>query len=212
MALPKTFTGGERLFAGDLNDNFEALDTAIGVVQADVDSNKANLNASNLNSGTVPAARFPSGSIVQVVNVQFTEPWVKSSFADSTPVEVPDFKATITPKFNDSKLLVITNAKASVSDSESYNLQMFRTIGSGEEEFNHYNARIVRAQDANYETKWTLVDYNSFYLDSPATTEEVVYQFYFASSGAGLGASINRALVEADRRGESYITIFEVRP
>lgn len=26
MALPKTFTGGERLFAGDLNDNFENLD------------------------------------------------------------------------------------------------------------------------------------------------------------------------------------------
>ena len=26
MALPKTFTGGERLFAQDLNDNFEDLD------------------------------------------------------------------------------------------------------------------------------------------------------------------------------------------
>lgn len=26
MAVPKTFTGGERLFAADLNDNFEALD------------------------------------------------------------------------------------------------------------------------------------------------------------------------------------------
>lgn len=26
MALPKTFTGGERLFASDLNDNFENLD------------------------------------------------------------------------------------------------------------------------------------------------------------------------------------------
>jgi hypothetical protein len=30
MALPKTFTGGERLFASDLNDNFEDLDTRIG--------------------------------------------------------------------------------------------------------------------------------------------------------------------------------------
>lgn len=26
MALPKTFTGGERLFAEDLNDNFNDLD------------------------------------------------------------------------------------------------------------------------------------------------------------------------------------------
>lgn len=32
MALPKTFTGGERLFATDLNDNFEYLDTALGQV------------------------------------------------------------------------------------------------------------------------------------------------------------------------------------
>lgn len=31
MALPKTFTGGERLFAGDLNDNFNDLDTRDGL-------------------------------------------------------------------------------------------------------------------------------------------------------------------------------------
>ena len=52
MALPKTFTGGERLFAGDLNDNFEALDTRIN-------TNASNLaNASNLTSGTVAAERL----------------------------------------------------------------------------------------------------------------------------------------------------------
>jgi len=28
MALPKTFTGGERLFAEDLNDNFNYLESA----------------------------------------------------------------------------------------------------------------------------------------------------------------------------------------
>ena len=32
MALPKTFTGGERLFAEDLNDNFNYLDVALGQV------------------------------------------------------------------------------------------------------------------------------------------------------------------------------------
>lgn len=32
MALPKTFTGGERLFADDLNDNFQYLDTELGQV------------------------------------------------------------------------------------------------------------------------------------------------------------------------------------
>lgn len=32
MALPKIFTGGERLFADDLNDNFQYLDTELGQV------------------------------------------------------------------------------------------------------------------------------------------------------------------------------------
>jgi hypothetical protein len=33
MALPKTFIGGERLFAGDLNDNFENLDTRTSTLE-----------------------------------------------------------------------------------------------------------------------------------------------------------------------------------
>ena len=36
MSLPKTFTAGERLFASDLNDNFEDLDTS-KVSSEDVD-------------------------------------------------------------------------------------------------------------------------------------------------------------------------------
>jgi hypothetical protein len=38
MALPKTFTGGERLFADDLNDNFEALDTRLATAEFDIDN------------------------------------------------------------------------------------------------------------------------------------------------------------------------------
>ena len=38
MALPKTFTGGERLFADDLNDNFEDLDTRLVTAEGDIDT------------------------------------------------------------------------------------------------------------------------------------------------------------------------------
>ena len=72
MALPKTFTGGERLFAGDLNDNFEALDTRLITAEAEIDTNASNLNASNLTSGTIPAARLPSGSIVRLLSMNAT--------------------------------------------------------------------------------------------------------------------------------------------
>lgn len=52
MAVPKTFTGGERLFAEDLNSNFEALDTGIATAAFNA------TDASNLTSGTVAAARL----------------------------------------------------------------------------------------------------------------------------------------------------------
>ena len=52
MAVPKTFTGNERLFAEDLNNNFEALDTAVATAAFNA------TDASNLTSGTVAAARL----------------------------------------------------------------------------------------------------------------------------------------------------------
>ena len=38
MALPKTFTGGERLFAADLNSNFENLDARTVGAEFDIDT------------------------------------------------------------------------------------------------------------------------------------------------------------------------------
>jgi hypothetical protein len=61
MAVPKNFTGGERLFAEDLNDNFDNLDGRASTNAANITTN-ANLaaNASNLTSGTVNLDRLPT--------------------------------------------------------------------------------------------------------------------------------------------------------
>jgi hypothetical protein len=72
MALPKTFTGGERLFAGDLNDNFEALDTRLVTAEFDIDAlenaslivEAAASDAVNLNfSADRLVNRTPAGTI-----------------------------------------------------------------------------------------------------------------------------------------------------
>jgi hypothetical protein len=210
MALPKTFTGGERLFAADLNDNFEALDSAIAVVQADVDTNEANLNASNLNSGTVAAARFPTNSIVQVKTFSFDDQFIQS-FADSTPVAVPDFNIEFTPLFATSKLLVCTTIAVSSANSESYFANMYRTIGAGTEAFNHHLARIIRGQASVFENRYSVMHYTRNYLDAPATTDTVTYQVYVSSSGAGASLAVNRSQIEADRRSNSHITVYEVK-
>jgi hypothetical protein len=54
MAVPKTFVGGERLFAEDLNNNFNDLDSRASANAAAAE------NASNLTFGTVPAERLPT--------------------------------------------------------------------------------------------------------------------------------------------------------
>lgn len=49
MALPKTFTGGERLFASDLNDNFEGLDTRLSSAEV----NKIEIPFATVGSDTI---------------------------------------------------------------------------------------------------------------------------------------------------------------
>lgn len=54
MALPKTFTGGERLFAADLNDNFENLDTRVATAESEIDTLQANaISSSNVDDVVV---------------------------------------------------------------------------------------------------------------------------------------------------------------
>ena len=211
MALPKTFTGGERLFADDLNDNFEDLDTRLVAAESDIDTNASNLaNASNLTSGTIPAARFPANTIVQVKTFSFDDAFIQS-FANSTPVVVPDFKLAITPLFANSKILVDTTLAVSSSNSESYSSQMYRKIGAGSEVFNHDIARIIRGVASTYEIRHSVVHMTRNYLDAPATTEEVTYQVYVKSSGPGASLSVNRSQIEEDRDSNSHITLYEVK-
>ena len=104
MALPKTFTGGERLFADDLNDNFEALDTRLGTAESDIDTNALNLaNASNLTSGvlsddrlgTVSASKL-SGKVPEA-NLPYVRGTVSTSASDGVTVTFPAGSFTAAP-------------------------------------------------------------------------------------------------------------------
>jgi len=68
MALPKTFTGGERLFAGDLNDNFTDLDSRTTAIE------NATLSVTTAGSNTI-ALDFTNDGLVNRTadgNVTFT--------------------------------------------------------------------------------------------------------------------------------------------
>jgi len=55
MALPKTFTGGERLFAGDLNDNFENLDGRLSTAEIDLNTAESDIDALQASTAFVPS-------------------------------------------------------------------------------------------------------------------------------------------------------------
>jgi len=198
MALPKTFTGGERLFAEDLNDNFEALDTAIGVVQADVDSNEANLNASNLNTGTVDYPRLPAGSIVRVIEAETSS----GLELDSTTafVNVPGLSITFSPRSADNKVFVIASLGF---DSDA---------GSGNDK--NCQMRIVRnttgirdwyAGANSDDGRMWHVSTNSV-LDSPNTTESVTYKLQARTTSTSNSREVNINWAG----GQSVLTAFEV--
>jgi len=195
MALPKTFTGGERLFAADLNDNFEALDSAIAVVQADVDTNEANLNASNLNSGTVATARMPAGSVLQVVYAN-TNTTVSST---STTLISVGLSATITPSSASNKIWA------------TYSLEV--EGDSGTDDDNTIRAALVRGAsefvvshisdtDNLGRERGTIV---GSYLDSPATTSAITYEVKAAQ-----GSAADSRNWKAQPLGYSSLTLFEI--
>jgi hypothetical protein len=65
MALPKTFSAGERLFAADLNDNFEEIDGRSALV---VYSGSTSSSVS-ANSASETSVTFPSGLFASAPNV-----------------------------------------------------------------------------------------------------------------------------------------------
>lgn len=196
MALPKTFTGGERLFAADLNDNFEALDAAVAAVQADVDTNEANLNASNLNSGTVASARFPAGSIIQVLSMNATSTVTvnTTSFTDT------GLSLAITPSSASNKIYVAYTAGIELdSGTGTQNTIEVRLLRDATQ------IRINREGDRDNDSR-NITPHGHAILDSPATTSAVTYkvQVRLQSTSDGRIMYVNR---DGD---QSVLTLFEV--
>jgi len=156
-------------------------------------------NASNLTSGSISAARMPTGSVIQVVQTSIAGPAV---FTSSTTFSDTGLTVTITPQFSNSKILV----NASVNG-------LYATVSTVS-----VNTRLVRNS-----TALGIIDavagYNSTadigaggasitYLDSPATTSATTYKVQFASSSAGKQVYVNGS---AGNQSASYITVMEIK-
>lgn len=166
MALPKTFTGGERLFAEDLNGNFEALDTRLASAEFDIDTNAANLDADNLVSGTVPTARMAAGAVVAAGEGE-TSTQVLVSNSTWTDIGV---SVTLTPRDANSRMLILAtpnialdSGTGSSADGEVRILRDATTIITW--------AHTQASMDGRVE-----VGASKILIDEPATASSVTYK------------------------------------
>jgi hypothetical protein len=169
-------------------------DTLVGKATTDTLTNKS-IAATQL-TGTIAAAALPAGSVLQVVSAS-----TSTSVSNSTVTYADTgLTATITPKFNTSKILVLVSQSCFKSNgnlNNAVNIKLFR----GATDF----GRIVYAQGY---TGTTIENYGqpaTQYLDSPATTSSTTYKTQFANNASAASVS-----VQPDSIGLSVITLMEI--
>jgi len=139
----------------------------------------------------IPKAALPTGSVLQVTSNTIYSTQTMSITTSGTLV-ASGFTLPITPTTNTSKILILyTSTFGSTSSNSGVggNVQMYRNVGGGSYGF----------VGGSYNTYWnTIATYIAYqqlsftimYLDSPATTSQVIYQPYFnvsCGTAGGLG-------------------------
>lgn len=196
--------------------DFVAPGGALGTPSSGTLTNCTGYSASNLTTGTLPAARLPTGSVLQVVSVNDTTQYVFNSGSSSqtTYYNISGMVASITPSSSSSKILLMANITAGQA-SNTYNA-FFRaqrngtTIGVGVAgAYPGTSTTAMRTSDGG-EIGTSLI----LYLDSPGTTSAVSYQIQICNSGGSASPSyVNRpqnASTGWEQTGASSIILMEI--
>lgn len=119
-------------------------------------------------TGQVADANAPSGSVIQVVSVQFTPDFNTSS---NSFVDVTGFQATITARATSSQILIIVSTSAlhpALGQGE------YRVLRNGSDPANITGGRMWSAD--GYYGSGTVNDCHMTYLDSPNSTSALTYK------------------------------------
>jgi hypothetical protein len=149
--------------------------------------------AANKLTGQLPDANAPSGSVIQVVNVQYGTgvSTTSTSYVDT------GLSASITPISASSKILVIVSQTITPSSASSAGFASVRLMRGASQIW--MDARVNAIGQFVHTTP------NAFVLDSPATTSSVTYKTQFATGSS----SFTIEAQHADLR-TSTITLMEI--
>lgn len=160
--------------------------------QFTVDSNITIPTGKKLN-GVDVASIYAPGCVLQVIQTHYTD---KFSSSSATPADVTGFAATITPKFANSKILVMLDVMlGGAVDTYPYLLlkRNGTSVGSGTGATGNQINTIGGGYFTALSTpvNYTMKQSSSKFLDSPNTTSALTYQVQFASPYLSTGF-INR--------------------
>ena len=158
------------------------------------------------------------GHVIQVVNVEKLDTASTNSTMGAGFIDT-GLTLSITPKFNNSKILVIVDAALGVTNTEFNYMRVVRNVGGGTYSMiseaatpgsrNAIHGMVFGSNQGRCSTQ----TFN--HLDSPATTSVVNYKVQFATGGGGgyvyMGQS-NRDnnTASADPRSSSRIILQEI--
>ena len=139
-----------------------------------------------MNAGTIgTAVSFPSGSVIQTVN----KTWDASFQTSSTSyVDITNASATITPRFNNSKILFMLSTMWGM---ESWNLGHFRLLRGTTNIGAAGSENAIRTLQNQVESGATGnsggfgIPFNLNYIDSPATTSSTTYKLQVRCDSGG---------------------------
>jgi len=165
-----------------------ALDATIltGNLPAISGASLTTLNATNISSGTLNAARYSGGKVGQLVVTQVADVPSHITTTSTTPVDT-GIARTITCSATSSKVLIrfYTGMAASPTDT-GVRFSLYRD--SINLSSNAYNWGLYRVEPSTGGTNYSAL--NLEWLDSPSSTSEISYKIYYeSSSGSAVYAS-----------------------
>jgi len=230
MAL-KTFTAGERLFAADLNDNFEHVEDATNILVPSTDDTGAPWNIPYIDGGAagtlaaadeaqalaIAAGLSAAGNAGIGTNVAQTIKTDTFSTSSTAFTTVTGLTATITPTSATSKILII--AQVSVSPASDQTAHVALAGGNagnyvGDAASNRVRTvGWVRDVPTDIRSQVSTQMMTISYLDSPTTIAATTYAVQMrVSSGT---SHVNRSTFDLDAttygRNASSITLIEVK-